>query len=194
LQKSLNLQNDLLAASAQSVHAQTLPLHQSLFSGCRVYHWRHRSSKALGGMDSEPLTIQVFHKEAEAWMDCEGLPAVASHCDCSEVWEYDTSNFTMPEWHSAITERKTPYNRKSQGSKRMNNFHFSWRVPRSRRPFQTRNHKEIVRDERRRRRMARRDAEIKVCHVARQKLSLNSSLWLLGPGSQPQPGPKPFDS
>ena len=76
------------------------------FPGCRVYHWRHRSSKALGGMDSEPLTIQVFHKEAEAWMDCEGLPAVASHCDCSEVWEYDTSNFTMPEWHSAITERK----------------------------------------------------------------------------------------
>ena len=67
-------------------------------------------------MDSEPLTTQVFHKEAEAWMDCEGLPA-ASHCDCSEVWEYDGSNFTMPEWHSAITERKTPYNRKSQGSK-----------------------------------------------------------------------------
>jgi len=64
--------------------------------------------------------LLVFHKEAE-------------------VWEYDTSNFTMPEWHSAITERKTPYNRK--------------------------NHKEIVRDERRRRRMARRDAEIKVCHV-----------------------------
>ena len=120
-------------------------------------------------------------------------------CHCSEVWEYDGSNFTMPEWHYAITERKTPYNRKSQGSKMIDNFinfHLSWRVPRSRhtvcRPFQTRNHKEIVRDERSRRRMARRDAEIKVCHVARQKLSeqLPSALRL---AFQSEPGPKPID-